>query len=164
MKECMKRKAFPFAPTGYSPLLFLLPYGSQGEAAGVDFSSRNLFSTNPPGVEFLPGTFSPQNQSETSYFSDFYRMREKPFPTRLLADQLFSSCSHTVRKEELANVALPFPYVWIFLPGTFSPQIPSGMPYLNNLRRTCVSSSRYALHFPGRTSHSSCGIITQDVL
>ena len=35
-------------------------------------------------------------------------MREKPFPTRLLANQLFFSCFHTVCKEELANAAQPF--------------------------------------------------------
>jgi len=35
MKERMKGKAFPFAPTGCSPPPFLLPYGSQGEVAGA---------------------------------------------------------------------------------------------------------------------------------
>jgi hypothetical protein len=34
--------------------------------------------------------------------------RERAFPTRLLTDQLFWSCSHSVRKEELANASLPF--------------------------------------------------------
>jgi len=33
--ERMKGKAFPSAPTGCSPPPFLLPYGSQGEAAGA---------------------------------------------------------------------------------------------------------------------------------
>ena len=35
-------------------------------------------------------------------------LREKPFPTRLVSDQLVFSCSPTVCKEALANTALPF--------------------------------------------------------
>jgi hypothetical protein len=35
-------------------------------------------------------------------------LREKPFPTRLVADQLFFSRYPTVCKEALANAALPF--------------------------------------------------------
>ncbi|MGE4284007.1 MAG: hypothetical protein AB7G87_09835 [Clostridia bacterium] len=41
-------------------------------------------------------------------------MRGKPFPTRLLAIQLFFSRSHTVCKEELANAPLPILWgMWI---------------------------------------------------
>lgn len=52
MKEHMKGKAFPFAPTGCSPPPFLLPYGSQGEAGGggLPFLCVN--------VDFLPGRTS----------------------------------------------------------------------------------------------------------